>query len=79
MFKVSVETGLDDIKAHLSTCGYEVIDMENCVRPVQAVVFSGPSTHKPLTRKVNGDVTFLVNAANLTKEQVVESLQAPFR
>ncbi|MBU2703132.1 hypothetical protein Ga0466249_004268 [Sporomusaceae bacterium BoRhaA] len=78
MFKVTVETGLDDIKAHLSTCGYEVIDMEKCVRPVQAVVFSGLPLSKPLTQRVNSDVTFLVNATNLTKEQVVERLQEPF-
>ncbi len=78
MFKVSVETGLEDIKAYLSTCGYDVVDIANCVRPVQAVVYSGPPLPKPLKRKVVSDVTFFVNATNLTKEEVVESLQAPF-
>jgi hypothetical protein len=79
MFKVSVETGLDDIKAHLSTCGYEVVDMKDCVHPVQAVVFSGTPLLKPLTQRMNSDVTFLVNATNLTREQVVDRLQEPFR
>lgn len=79
MLKVSVETGLDDIKAYLSTCGYDVVDMANCVHPVQAVVYSGPILSKSLQRRVNSDVTFLVNATNLTKEEVVENLQAPFR
>ena len=78
MFKVSVESGLDDIKAYLSTCGYDVVDMAKCVHPVQAVVYSGPLLTKPLTPKVNSDVTFLINATNLTKEEVVASLQAPF-
>ena len=36
---VSVETGLDDVKAHLGNCGYEVIDMADCFRPVEAVIF----------------------------------------
>lgn len=78
MLKVSVETGLDEIKAYLSTCGYDVVDMANCVHPVQAVVYSGPVLLKPLTRKYDSDSTFLINATNLTKEEVVESLQAPF-
>ena len=36
---ISVETGLDDVKAHLGSSGYEVIDMADCFRPVEAVIF----------------------------------------
>lgn len=70
---VSVETGLDDIKAHLGTCGYEVVDMANCIRPVEAVIFSG-SADASIAAMRPGESTVLVNAAGKTPEQVVGML-----
>ena len=70
---VSVETGLDDIKAHLNTCGCEVIDMADCVRPVQAVIFSGMAAAAAKSYRAAGS-TVLVNAAGKTPQQVADAL-----
>ncbi|EAX46995.1 hypothetical protein TcarDRAFT_0897 [Thermosinus carboxydivorans Nor1] len=70
---VSVETGLDDIKAHLSTCGYEVVDMADCVRPVEAVVYTGEPGAQAAAGKL-AENTVMVNAAGLTAEQVASVL-----
>lgn len=70
---VSIETGLDDIKAHLDTCGYEVVDMANCIRPVEAVIFRG-SADMNTTAMRSGESTVLVNAAGKTPEQVAVML-----
>lgn len=66
---VSIETGLDEFKAHLGACGYEVIDMANCIRPVEAVIFSGSAD---VTAEWIGpaDNTVLVNAFGKTPEEV---------
>lgn len=71
---VSIETGLDDIKAHLNTCGCEVIDMADCVRPVQAVVFSGLVPSSATTSSRLAGSTVLVNAAGKTPQQVADTL-----
>ncbi|MDF2928604.1 YkuS family protein [Anaerospora sp.] len=70
---VSIETGLDDIKAHLNTCGCEVIDMADCVRPVQAVIFSGLVASSATSSRLAGS-TVLVNAAGKTPQQVADTL-----
>ena len=66
---VSVETGLDDIKAHLDTCGYEVMDMAECIRPVEAVVFRGPVCTETLAARA-GEGTVLVNATGRSAVEV---------
>ena len=70
---VSIETGLDEFKAHLGACGYEVIDMANCSRPVEAVVFNG-SASVTTERIGHADNTVLVNAFGKTPEEVAELL-----
>lgn len=70
---ISVETGLDDIKAHLSTCGYEVIDMADCVRPVEAVIFSGEVPAVAPVRRPAGS-TVIINAAGMNGAQVETAL-----
>lgn len=72
---VSVASGLDSVKAHLSSQGYEVVDQDSWVRPVEAVVYSGP----PLpagsgTWQPAADNTVLVNASGLTPEEVAREL-----
>lgn len=70
---VSVETGLDDVKAHLHTCGYEVVDMAECVRPVQAVVYSGQPIGNAATAKP-AENTVIINAAGMSAEEVAAAL-----
>lgn len=79
MFRVSVETGLDGIKKHLSTCGYEVVDMAECIRPVQAVVYCAETVKAAHPLRYDGSGPLLINASHLTKEQVAATLQAPFQ
>lgn len=66
---VSVETGLDDIKAHLDTCGYEVMDMAECIRPVEAVIFRSPVCAETSTARA-GEGTVLVNATGRSAVEV---------
>lgn len=68
---VSVETGLDDVKAYLGSCGYEVIDMADCFRPVEAVIFRGQPGGR-MSR--NWGNTALVNREGKTPQEVVELL-----
>ena len=68
---ISVETGLDDVKAHLGSSGYEVIDMADCFRPVEAVIFSG---HPGSRMSRNWRNTALVNRAGKTPQEVAELL-----
>ena len=76
---ISVETQLEDIKAHLNTCGYQVVDMAECVHPVEAVVYCGEeianSEGSSIIRRC-AESTVMVNAAGLTGEQVVARLEA---
>lgn len=72
---VSVETGLDDIKAHLDSCGYEVMDMAECIRPVEAVVFCSPVCAGTPADRV-GDGTVLVNATGRSAAEVEGYLKA---
>jgi hypothetical protein len=73
MRKVSVESGLGGIKQRLEERGYEVVNMENCIFPVEAVVYYGGEpvnavcSHSP-------DGTILVNAHGLTPDAVADRL-----
>lgn len=71
---VSVQTGLEDIKAHLTSCGYQVIDMEKCVTPVEAVVYQGPVLGYQTAGR-QADNTVVINAAGMNGEQVVQQLE----
>ncbi|MDU2065290.1 MAG: YkuS family protein [Sporomusaceae bacterium] len=79
MFRVSVETGLREVKEHLHSQGYEVVDMAETIRPVQAIVYAGPVVKEQFCCRCDGDSPLFINATALTKEQVVENLQAPFQ
>jgi len=69
--RISVETGLDDVKAYLGQRGYEVVDMADCVQPVEAVVYTGKELAGQATaRAVSAQNTLLINAAGLSPEQV---------
>lgn len=73
--KVSVEGGLDQVRKRLIERGYEVVDMENCIRPVEAVVFNGGggvnsvSSHGP-------EGTILLNAQGLSPDAVADRLDS---
>ncbi|MPM88666.1 hypothetical protein SDC9_135770 [bioreactor metagenome] len=71
---ISVETGLDDIKTHLNTCGYQVIDMAEHLRPVEAVVYTGLAANS-LGKVKTSRGTTVINAAGLTAEQVASCLE----
>jgi hypothetical protein len=72
---VSVASGLDNVKAHLSSQGYEVVDQDSWPRSVEAVVYSGPQL--PVgsgTWRPAAENTVLVNASGLTPEEVASEL-----
>lgn len=72
--RVSVETGLQDIKAHLSDCGYQVVDMAECISSVEAVVYTGTpvmSVRPPRTT----DNTVIINAKGLSVAQVAATIE----
>jgi hypothetical protein len=73
MRRVSVESGLKQIRQRLEERGYEVVPMENCFSSVEAVVYSGAvggtsvCAHGP-------EGTMLVNAQGLTPDAVADRL-----
>lgn len=72
---ISIETGLDEIKDHLTNCGFEVVDMEQSFRPIEAVVFTGELMSSELAvRMAKG--TMLINALGLSGEQVAAQIEA---
>lgn len=72
---ISVETGLNDIKDHLTNCGFEVVDMAECIRPIEAVVFTGElMSREHAIRMAKG--TMLINASGLNGEQVAAQIEA---
>jgi len=71
---VSVETGLDDIKMHLNACGYQVVDMAECIRPVEAVIYTGPKTDGIYAAKAARG-TAVINATGMSGEQVTSYLE----
>ncbi len=72
---VSVEPGLDPVKEHLSSQGYEVVDPGVWVRPVEAVIYSGAPLEVSQVRHGAAESTVLVNAAGLTPEEVALQLE----
>ncbi|MDT8903339.1 YkuS family protein [Anaeroselena agilis] len=71
---VSVEHGLDPVKEHLSNQGYQVVDPDEWVRPVEAVIYRGVPLAASERRGV-AENTALVNAAGLTPEEVAMQLE----
>lgn len=73
---VSVAPGLKEIKSYLHEHGYEISDMDKCIRSVEAVVYSGESLGEGnATDWATPSNTILVNAAGLTPEQVINQLE----
>lgn len=73
---ISVASGLDSVKAHLSSRGYEVVDHDSWQRPVEAVVYSGePLPAASGTWRPAAENTVLVNANGLTPEEVASELE----
>lgn len=74
---ISVETGLQEIKEHLNACGYEVMDMENCYRPVEAVVFTGDISRNDVSQSARiPKSTMLINAMGMDAPQVAAEIEA---
>ncbi|MBP2655910.1 MAG: hypothetical protein H6Q73_3479 [Firmicutes bacterium] len=72
---VSVDSELTEIKNHLTSCGYEVVDMHEYVRPVQAVVYSGqPILTEGNSRVPTVEGTVLINATGLKPQDVAAQL-----
>lgn len=72
---ISVETGLNDIKDHLTNCGFEVVDMAESIRPIEAVVYTGElMSSECAVRMAKG--TMLINALGLNGEQVAAQIEA---
>jgi hypothetical protein len=72
--RISVEPGLAAVKAHLHQCGYEIVDMAECVRPVEAVVYAGPPLTDAPTAIPAAENTVLVNACGLSPAEVAAQL-----
>lgn len=70
---VSVESGLHDIKTHLTVCGYQVVDMAENVRPVEVVIYQGLDERNENSGKTCKG-TAVINAAGMTAEEVVAYL-----
>ncbi|MDR3589261.1 MAG: YkuS family protein [Negativicutes bacterium] len=73
---ITVDPGLKEIKSYLNERGYEVTDMDQCVRPVEAVVYSGSALTDSMAQYPVADNTVLVNAAGLTPQEVESQLLA---
>lgn len=71
--KVSVESGLEQIRDRLVERGYEVVDMENCIRPVEAVIYNGGAVTDSLCSH-GPEGTILVNAQGLSPDAVADRL-----
>ncbi len=70
---IAVDPNLQPVREHLSSQGYQIVDADSWVRPVEAVVYRGA----PLTgdvRQGSAENTALVNAAGLTPEEVAVQL-----
>ena len=72
---VSVEPGLDPVKEHPSSQGYQVVDPVVWARPVEAVVYSGAPLAAGRVHNGVAENTVLVNAAGLTPEEVALQLE----
>lgn len=74
---ISVETGLQEVKEHLNACGYEVVDMENCYRPVEAVVFTGEQKQNDACQTARmPKSTVVINAMGMDAPQVAAQIEA---
>ncbi|MCX7779396.1 MAG: YkuS family protein [Negativicutes bacterium] len=73
---ISVETGLDEIKAHLEKAGYTVVDMSEAPGAVEAVIYTGPESGcaEPGISSCKELYTVMINAAGLTPEEVAAKL-----
>ena len=73
---VSVEPGLEDVKKYLSSQGYDVQEMDTCVRSVEAVVYQGTALPAGAQSSyARADGTALVNAAGMTPEEVAAQIE----
>lgn len=71
---IAVDPNLQPVKEHLSSQGYQIVDGETWVRPVEAVVYSGAPLTGDGLRQGTAENTVLVNAAGLTPEEVALQL-----
>ncbi len=71
---VAVDPNLAPVKEHLSRQGYQIIDSDACVQPIEALVYSGAPLSVGGVRQSAAENTVLVNAAGLTPEEVAAQL-----
>ena len=67
---VSIAPELGKVKTYLNQIGYEVLDMEECIRPVEAIIYSGEVSQTPPATDPKAKNTILVNASGLAPEEV---------
>lgn len=72
---ISVDPELVEVKNHLAEQGYEVVAMTECVRPVEAVVYSGQPLPDQTRRSGRAKNTVLVNATGLSPVEVVDKME----
>jgi len=70
---VSVETGLTEVKEYLKARGYDVVDMEECIRPVEAVIYTGAQLVQQPPKRMPEN-TMMINATGLSVEEIGEML-----
>jgi hypothetical protein len=73
---VAVDPNLVPVKEHLSSQGYQIVDSDAWVRPVEALVYSGaPLAGGGGVHQAAAENTVLVNAAGLSPEEVAAQLE----
>jgi hypothetical protein len=65
------------MKAHLVNNGYQVVDMAECIRPVEAVIFHGELLDD--NKKIKcAKGTMVINANGLDFDQVVNQIEGRY-
>ena len=72
---VSITPDLAKVKSYLNESGYEILDMEECIRPVEAIIYRGEISSPPAAERPRAKNTVLVNAAGLEPEEVKLELE----
>lgn len=72
---IAVEPELVAVKNHLAEQGYDVVVLSECVRPIEAVVYTGQPLTTGSQQQGRAGNTVLINAAGLTPEEVVTKVE----
>ncbi len=77
MPRVAIEESLQQIKEYLNSQGYDVVDLKQNVKPVDAVIISGQDKDVLGMQDVSVHAP-VINARGLTPKEVYEELSMRF-